>query len=169
MKTPRAVAWLMLLTGCATMEGPGGSGPASPPQARPAVKKELPWLIVPDGRMRTTLFYGPWQCRQTFMNQCQSECASAGYKLMGCMWLADVKLDWEGQLPVLSLAVGAGSRYGVYHCIYDLWHGGDPVDPNNLIPVQPDVHAVFNEQYPLCYGGKAPWNSAGLDMPYTDD
>jgi hypothetical protein len=104
----------VLLTGCATNQGTGGAGPSL--GARPAVKKELPWLKVPGGQMKTTLFYGPWQCRREFMNGCQRECASEGYKLMGCMWLADLKLDWEGSLVVLPVPVEAGSRYGIYHC-----------------------------------------------------
>lgn len=55
------------------------------------------------------------------------------------------------------------------HHIRDLQHGGDPVNPNNIIPVEPDIHGVFNEQYPACYDGKAPWNTVGPDLPYTDD
>ena len=168
--------------------------------------------------MRTTLFYGPWQCRQQFINNCQRQCAGEGYAFMGCMWLADIKLEWEGSLVVLPIPVKAGSRYGIYHCccdyprltpaqkkplrdawdrardsfrqdwsktfgewpsddgslwpchhIRDLQHGGDPIDQNNLIPAQPGVHKIFNEQYPACYDGKEPWNTAGSDLPYTDD
>jgi hypothetical protein len=43
------------------------------------------------------------------------------------------------------------------------------VDPNNVFPAQPDVHDVYNEQYPVCYEGKAPWNTVGADLPYTDN
>ena len=35
---------------------------------------------------------------------------------MGCMWLADIKLDWVGSLVLLPVPVKAGSRYGIYHC-----------------------------------------------------
>jgi hypothetical protein len=170
------------------------------------------------GRMKTTLFYGPWQCNQKFMGMCQKECASDSHLLMGCMWLADIKLDWEGHLLVPPLPVKAGSRYPIFHCccdyrplapaekkplrdrwesqresfrnkwsskfgewpaedgvawpghhILDLWHGGDPVDPNNIIPVEPSVHIDFGRKYPACYEGKAPWNAAGADLPYTDE
>ncbi|MFY0574032.1 hypothetical protein ACN28S_06385 [Cystobacter fuscus] len=223
MKLAGAVVLLVFLTGCATTQrtdgpGTGGSGPSPAPGAKPAVKKELPWLNVPGGRMKTTLFYGPWQCRREFMNGCQRECASEGYRLMGCMWLADFKFDWEGRLVALPVPGKGGSRYGIYHCccdypsltpatkeaerkkwdnirksfrkdwgerfgqwplqkgkafpghhIRDLQHGGDPVDPNNIIPAQPDVHEVFNEQYPACYDGKAPWNTVGPNLPYTDN
>ena len=136
---------------------------------------------------------------------------------MGCMWLADIKLDWEGRLVVPPLPVKAGGRYGLFHCccdyptlpkavkeaerrrwdniresfrerwskkfgewpaegdnpwpghhIRDLWHGGDPVDPNNILPTHPEAHKVFNDQYPACYDGLAPWNTAGPALPYSD-
>jgi hypothetical protein len=54
------------------------------------------------------------------------------------------------------------------HHIRDLWHGGDPVDPNNIMPVEPGVHKVFTDQYPACYAGEAPWNTVGPDLPYSD-
>jgi hypothetical protein len=218
MKLAGAVVVLVLLTGCATTQGTGGSGPSPSPGAKPAVKKELPWVNVPGGRMKTTLFYGPWQCRKQFMNQCEAECDSEHRKLKGCMWLADFKFDWEGSLVVLPVPVRAGSRYGIYHCccnyptlpkaekevarkkwdniresfrekwskkfgewpaegstswpghhIRDLWHGGDPTDPNNIIPAEPDTHKVFNDEYPACYDGNTPWNKVGPDLPYTDN
>ena len=174
-------------------------------------------MNVPGGRMKTTLYYGPWQCRREFINQCQMECG-ASYKLKGCMWLADIKLDWVGSLVLLPLPVKAGSRYGIYHCccdypelspgdnaarrkewdrirksyrddwskkfgewpgtggkswpghhIRDLQHGGDPVDPNNIIPAEPVVHDIYNRAYPACYAGQAPWNTVGPNLPYTDN
>lgn len=152
------------------------------------------------------------------MNDCQRECSSEGHSLNGCMWLADIKLDWEGSLFALPVPVEAGSRYGVYHCccnyptrtkteneaarnewrsgmrafrdawskqfgewpvdkgrawpchhIRDLWHGGSPLDKNNLLPAEPSVHDLFNQEYPKCYDGQAPWNSVGPDRPYTDN
>jgi hypothetical protein len=221
MNQTRTLVLLVLLAGCGSINGASdslGTKPTPSPGAKPAVKKELPWLNVPGGRMKTTLYYGPWQCRREFMNQCQLECAQQNYKLKGCMWLADIKLDWEGSLIALPLPVEAGSRYGIYHCccnypplppakkeverkrwdrirtsfrkdwserfgqwpdekgkafpghhVRDLQHGGDPVDPNNILPAQPDVHVVFNEQYPACYDGQAPWNTVGADLPYTDN
>jgi hypothetical protein len=208
---------LVLLVGCATTHGTGGSGPASFSGVGPATKKELPWLDVFGGRMQTTLFYGPWQCRQEFMRNCQQECSQQGHRLMGCMWLADIKLDWEGRLVIPPLPVKAGGRYALWHCccdyrkltsaekeplrdqwesmrsafrrawskkfgewpeeegvswpghhIRDLQHGGNPTDGNNILPAPPDVHKVFNKQYPACYSGAAPWNTVGPDLPYTD-
>ncbi|WP_043428514.1 hypothetical protein [Cystobacter fuscus] len=220
MRPGWTVVSLPLLAGCGSTNGASSSfepkrTPA--PGARPAVKKELPWLNVPGGRMRTTLFYGPWQCRREFMNDCQRQCAREGHPLKGCMWLADLKFDWEGQLILLPIPVEGGSRYGIYHCccdypallpeettsrrrewerirksfrqswsekfgvwpssgnkawpghhIRDLWHSGDPVDPNNVFPAQPDVHDLYNRVYPACYAGQPPWNTTGPDVPYTD-
>ena len=117
MKLARAVLLLVYFAGCATTQGTGGSGPSRPsPGVQPATKKELPWLDVPGGRMKTTLYYGPWQCRQEFMNECQKQCGGEHYALMGCMWLADFKFDWEGSLVLLPVPVRAGSRFGLFHC-----------------------------------------------------
>jgi hypothetical protein len=53
--------------------------------------------------------------------------------------------------------------------IRDLQHGGNPVDPNNVFPAQPSVHDIYTRAYPACYGGQAPWNTVGPDLPYTDN
>jgi hypothetical protein len=221
MKPSWTMVLLMLLAGCGSTNGASGSlgtKPTPSPGAKPAVKKELPWLTVPGGRMKTTLFYGPWQCRREFMNQCQMQCASEGRLLKGCMWLVDLEFDWEGSLFLLPVPVEAGSRYGIHHCccdyptrtpaqnaaerrkwdgfrdgfrkswstrfgewpfvagtawpghhIRDLQHGGDPTDPNNIIPAEPGVHDDFGKKYPACYAGQAPWNKVGPDLPYTDN
>ncbi|XXF78059.1 hypothetical protein P2318_34195 [Myxococcaceae bacterium GXIMD 01537] len=60
-----------------------------------------------------------------------------------------------------------GVNYPGHH-IHDLSHGGAPTDLNNLLPVQPDIHKVLNEQYPICYEGGPPWNTVGPDLPYKD-
>jgi hypothetical protein len=217
MKLSSTTMLVALLTGCATTHGTGGSGSAPSPGVQPATKKELPWFDVLGGRMKTTLFYGPWQCRQEFMRACQRDCAQQDHQLMGCIWLADIKLDWEGRLVIPPLPVKAGSRFGIFHCccnyttlpaekkeverkkwdgfresfreawgkrfgewptegkkswpghhVRDLHHGGDPVDPNNIIPTPPRVHDIFNRAYPACYGGQPPWNTVGPNLPYTD-
>ncbi len=205
------------LIGCASTLGVGGSGQGAPSELQPAVRHELPWLELPTGRMRTTFFCGPWQCRQEFMNDCQRQCGAQSHLLMGCVWLADIRLEWEGQLLRPPIPVSAGSRYGLYHCccdypelspaqtatrrrdwerirsafrrewserfgawpgtgakawpghhIRDLWHSGDPVDPNNVFPARPDVHEAYNRAYPACYAGQAPWNTVGVPLPYKD-
>jgi len=51
-----SATWFLwvLLTGCAATQGTGGAGPSrSPPGVQAATKKELPWLNVPSGRMKT--------------------------------------------------------------------------------------------------------------------
>ncbi len=222
MKAGWTAVLVVLLAGCGSInEASDSLGTKSTPSpgARPAIKKELPSLTVPGGKMRTTLFYGPWQCRQDFMRMCQTECALEGHRLLGCMWLADIKFDWEGSLILLPVTVEAGSRYGIHHCccsyptltkeqnkarrdqwkafmesfrqgwserfgewptthnginwpghhIRDLWHGGNPTNPNNILPVEPTTHDVFNKQYPACYAGQAPWNTVGPNLPYTDN
>ncbi|RKH55907.1 hypothetical protein D7W81_35220 [Corallococcus aberystwythensis] len=54
------------------------------------------------------------------------------------------------------------------HHIFDLWHGGPPVAPSNVLPVPPDVHQVLNQQYPACYAGGGQWSMPGPARPYVD-
>jgi hypothetical protein len=70
-------------------------------------------------RMRSTFYYGPWQCNGNFMGQCQRECAAQGRVLKGCMWLADIKYDFQAQTMFLPLPIQAGSRYAIWHCCCD--------------------------------------------------
>jgi hypothetical protein len=204
---------LMVLLGCGSINE---SSRLPAPGALPAKKKELPWFKVPGGEMKTTLFYGPWQCNQRWMNACQQECGGQKRVLQGCMWLADIKLDWRGYLVVPPLPVESGGRLAIYHCccnyppvpsteplrkqwdrvresfrtewgrkfgqwpkegdrpawpghhVHDLKHGGNPTDPNNILPVPPDVHVVLNDAYPACYAGGGRWSTVGPDLPYTD-
>ena len=62
-----------------------------------------------------------------------------------------------------------GAKSWPGHHIRDLHHGGDPVDPNNIFPVKPSVHDLYNKMYPACYNGQPPWNTVGPDLPYTDN
>jgi hypothetical protein len=214
-----ALSWL-LLSGCMADHGhvrdirhPVHASPAR--DAGPAAGKwEGPWMSYSVGSaLRATFYYGPWQCNERWMTSCRRECAEQGLQLMGCMWLADIKYDW--QAPVMP--VKAGSRYALWHCccsygvlskpdkdalrkqwvrsrdsirrewsrIYgdwpstggtkwpghhmrDLHHGGNPVDLGNIFPTPPDVHDVFNLEYPTCYQGSPPWNTVGPDLPYRD-
>jgi hypothetical protein len=66
-------------------------------------------------------------------------------------WPAECSTSWPG------------------HHIRDLWHGGNPVDPNNIIPVQPSIHDELTRASPACYEGNTPWNKVGPDLPYTDN
>jgi hypothetical protein len=185
------------------------------PGAKPASAKwEGPWMDAAVGRSKATFYYGPWQCNRKWMDSCQRECAAEGHALMGCMWLADIKYEYQGRILT---PVEAGTRYALWHCccdyptltpvqkrplrerwdakrdalrkkwaeVYgdwpksrgvnwpghhmrDLFHGGDPIDLANIVPAPPDVHDVFNAEYPQCYGGGAPWNAVGPDLPYKD-
>ncbi|MBU8895282.1 hypothetical protein DRW03_06915 [Corallococcus sp. H22C18031201] len=62
------------------------------------------------GQWRTVIWYGPWECSQSLWTYCREKCSGEGYMLQGCMWLADVKMDFNGRF------VDAGSRAGITHC-----------------------------------------------------
>jgi hypothetical protein len=169
-------------------------------------------VSVVAGSFKSTFYYGPWQCNRRWWGYCERQCTTEGLALKGCMWLADLKLDWEGLLYVKS-----GGRYAITHCccnyptltpeaneaqrkkwenirnsfredwskkfgnwptekgrswpghhIRDLKHGGDPTDPNNILPYPPELHEVLNDEYPACYDGRDLWGKIGPDLPYTD-
>ncbi|WP_233582971.1 hypothetical protein [Corallococcus sp. CA053C] len=72
----------------------------------------------PDGgQVRTTIYYGPWQCSVAFMSRCEAKCAAQGYALRGCIWLADFKGDWQGRFMLMPAA--AGGRLAITHCCCD--------------------------------------------------
>jgi hypothetical protein len=112
-----AVSILLVLVTAAGCETPNGTHAA--PGASPASAKwEGPLMPGPGGgQVRTTIYYGPWQCTQRWMAHCQTKCASEGRKLMGCMWLADIKTDWQGRY--LGPPLAAGGRYAITHCCCD--------------------------------------------------
>ncbi|WP_434299866.1 hypothetical protein [Corallococcus exiguus] len=86
---------------------------------KPAMAKWVsPVVRTPDGgQLRTTIYYGPWQCSAAFLSRCESKCASQGHALMGCMWLADIKGDWKGRY--LFMPAEAGGRLAITHCCCD--------------------------------------------------
>lgn len=112
-----ALSWLNL-AGCMAssmtrdLTHPADAAPS--PGARFAPGKwQGPWKEDSTGsNLRATFYYGPWQCNQRWMDSCQRECAEEGHALKGCMWLADIKYDW--QAPVMPFK--AGSRYALWHC-----------------------------------------------------
>jgi hypothetical protein len=70
-----------------------------------------PVVNVPTGgQFHTVIHYGPWQCSNQLMNYCREKCSGEGYALRGCMWLADVKMDFQGTV------LDAGTRFGMTHC-----------------------------------------------------
>jgi hypothetical protein len=76
------------------------------------------------GQTRTTLYYGPWQCSREWMNRCERKCTAQGHKLMGCMWLADIKTDWQGRFLGLFPSA-AGGRLAITQCCCDYPKVGD--------------------------------------------
>lgn len=69
------------------------------------------------GQSQTTIYYGPWQCSRAFMDSCQSKCTAQGHKLMGCIWLADIKTDWKSRF--LGYPTSGGGRLAITHCCCD--------------------------------------------------
>jgi hypothetical protein len=83
-----------------------------------AAKWAGPVVSTPDGgQLRTTIYYGPWQCSVALMSRCKAKCTAQGHPLMGCMWLADIKGDWQGRY--LFMPAAAGGRLAVTHCCCD--------------------------------------------------
>lgn len=194
--------------GCGSATVSSSGKPASAKWVGPA------WPGPGGGTVKTVIYYGPWQCNAEYMNRCQRRCASEGHTLKGCIWLADVKGDWQGRFAFLPAE--AGGRLALTHCccdyptvsdtqarrdiwknardgfrnewarefgawpksgsgdhwpghhIFDLWHGGDPTAPGNVLPVPTEVHKVINDAYPACYAGGSQWSNVGFDRPYVD-
>ncbi|MBN9684737.1 hypothetical protein JYJ93_20055 [Corallococcus sp. NCSPR001] len=106
-----SAAVLLALVGCGSATIGGGGSPAR-------AKWVSPVFTTPDGgQLRTTLYYGPWQCSAAFLSRCESKCAAQGYPLMGCMWLADIKADWQGRY--FFMPAEAGGRMAITHCCCD--------------------------------------------------
>jgi hypothetical protein len=99
----------LVLWGCGTT---GSAIP--PPKAR---KWEGPWMETPVGLIRKTLYYGPWQCRQVWLDECQSKCAAQKLTSMGCIWVADIKTEVQSTVGIVP--VKAGGRLAVTHCCCD--------------------------------------------------
>ncbi len=85
------------------------------PDSKKWVGPEMPGPL--GGQSRTTIYYGPWRCSQAFMNYCQRRCAAEGHKLMGCIWLADIKTDWQSRF--LGSPMSGGGRLAITHCCCD--------------------------------------------------
>ncbi|WP_240356088.1 hypothetical protein [Myxococcus eversor] len=109
-KNPMASWCLLALSTLEFLLAACAEGPL--PKTTSLVQKWVgPLVNAPGGgQFRTVIYFGPWQCSQQLMNYCRGKCAGDGYALQGCMWLADVKMDFQGTL------VRAGSRFGMTHC-----------------------------------------------------
>jgi hypothetical protein len=44
------------------------------------------------------------------MRYCRDKCGSSGHALQGCMWVADLKMDFDG------FVLDTGTRYAFMHC-----------------------------------------------------
>jgi hypothetical protein len=76
-----------------------------------------PWMPTPNGGRRTTIYYGPWQCTARWLEECSGKCAGQGRRSLGCIWIADIKFDWEGQVGPVPIA--GGGRLAITHCCCD--------------------------------------------------
>ncbi|WP_434300224.1 hypothetical protein [Corallococcus exiguus] len=110
-RSTATAAAILALVGCGSATVGSGGSPAR-------AKWVSPIFTTPDGgQLRTTIYYGPWQCSTAFMSRCESKCAAQGLPLMGCMWLADIKGDWQGRY--LFMPAEAGGRLAITHCCCD--------------------------------------------------
>ncbi|QSQ20092.1 hypothetical protein JY651_33120 [Pyxidicoccus parkwayensis] len=104
----------------ALMVGSAGCGSATVSSSgKPASAKWVgPTMPGPGGgTVRTVIYYGPWQCNARYMSQCERRCASEGHALLGCIWLADLKGDWQGRFAFLPAE--AGGYLAFKHCCCD--------------------------------------------------
>ncbi|RKH14982.1 hypothetical protein D7X74_19175 [Corallococcus sp. CA047B] len=106
-----AAAVVLALAGCGSATvGAIGSPPSAKWVGSP--------ITTPDGgQLRTVIYYGPWQCSPAFMARCEAKCSAQGRILMGCMWLADFRGDWQGRYMLLPAE--AGGRLAITHCCCD--------------------------------------------------
>jgi hypothetical protein len=115
-----SIALLLPLSG-------GGTTPTAPPPSRKWVGPEVP---SPDGgKVRATIYYGPWQCRQAWVDDCQSKCNSRGRTSMGCIWIADIKTDYQTRF--LGSPLSAGGRLAITHCCCDDPPANDQTERRN--------------------------------------
>jgi hypothetical protein len=107
---------ISVLGGCETSSA--GSTPSAAPPPPASRKWVAPWMPGPAGiQLQRTFYYGPWQCSRKLMDACQTKCVSQSYRLMGCIWIADIKVDTRGSLGPVDYA--AGGRLAMTHCCCD--------------------------------------------------
>ncbi|NVJ04087.1 hypothetical protein HUW63_02360 [Myxococcus sp. AM001] len=107
-----SVSLLLALGGC-------GSATVSTVGAKPSAKWVGPTVPGPvGGTVQTTIYYGPWLCNAALLARCARRCVAEGHvPLLGCIWLADIKGDWQGRF--MALPAAAGGRLAVTHCCCD--------------------------------------------------
>jgi len=112
-----AMSRKVLVWGLVLLPSLSGSGaaPSAPPPSR---KWTGPTFSLPGGgSSRTIFYYGPWQCRQEWVDECRSKCGEQGSQFKGCIWLADIKSDVQTRF--LGAPVSAGGRLAIKHCCCD--------------------------------------------------
>ena len=82
------------------------------------------WVGRVGNRFRMTMYYGPWACRQDFIddckeNLCKKKAGTLGGsgKYIGCVWVAD--FVFESESTFLRMVIKAGGRWAFYHCCCD--------------------------------------------------
>jgi hypothetical protein len=109
----RSVSCVLLM--CAGACGPTSVTTSGVRASRKWVGPTIPGPL--GGQSQTTIYYGPWQCSGAWMEYCQGTCTAKGRKLMGCIWLADIKTDWQSRF--LGYPMSAGGRLAITHCCCD--------------------------------------------------
>jgi hypothetical protein len=101
------VGYRLLLLGFVLIGGEALGGDPSNPSNRPETGAAVGpasrvWRPAPlqtgGGVLRMALYYGPWRCSQRLMDSCETKCRAQAMSLMGCIWLADMKYDWVGEV-----------------------------------------------------------------------
>jgi hypothetical protein len=143
---------LLSLAGC-------GSATTGAVGKQAAAQWTSPVFVTPDGgQLRTTIYYGPWQCSAALLSRCESKCSNQGHKLMGCMWLADFKSDWKGRY--FFMPAEAGGRMAITHCCCDY----PKVDGEPLRKLWNRARPEFREAWGLEFGAW-PKSSSGKYWP----
>ncbi|HEU5154424.1 MAG TPA: hypothetical protein VFU03_06825 [Gemmatimonadales bacterium] len=94
--------------------------------APPTQKWVGPVTLMPGGgTTQTTIYYGPWQCRQEWLTDCTARCGRQGHRSMGCIWLADMKTEVKTRF--LLMPISWGGKLAITHCCCD-WPETRPVN-----------------------------------------
>ncbi|WP_225888919.1 hypothetical protein [Myxococcus xanthus] len=143
-----SVSLLLAVSGC-------GSATVSTVGAKPSAKWVGPTIPSPaGGSVQTTIYYGPWLCSAALMARCERRCVADGHvPLLGCIWLADIKGDWQGRF--MALPAAAGGRLAVTHCCCDY---PKVSDLNHRRETWEDARKTFRRK----------WSSEFGDWPKTE-
>jgi hypothetical protein len=115
-------------------------------------------MPAPNGERRTTIYYGPWQCTAAWLEECSSQCAVQALNSHGCIWIADIKSDWRGEIGPVPVA--AGSRLAITHCCCNY----ATIDPEISRKRWDRSREQFRNEWGSDYGAW-PTNAAGKPWP----